>query len=70
MPKYTDLFKELMACTGYLSANLRDHFYEHLSGHIEDKLIYTMRLIITLNQLVIIATDIDICVRQCHTEKD
>ena len=59
MPEYAALFKELIACTGYSLADLRNHFYEHLSGCIKDELVHTTCLIITLDQLVIVATDID-----------
>jgi len=59
-----------MACTGYSSSNLRDCFYEHLSICIKDELIHTTRPIATLDELVTVASDIDIWIYQHCTERD
>ena len=60
VPEYAALFKELMARTGYSSADLQDRFYEHLSTRIKDKLVHTARPIGTLDQLITVASDIDV----------
>ena len=70
VPEYAALFKELMARTGYSSSDLRDHFYEHLSTCIKDELVYTARPIATLDELVTVASDIDIRVCQQCAERD
>ena len=70
IPEYAMLFKELMARMGYSSANLRDRFYEHLLTRIKDELVYTARPIGTLDQLITVASDIDVRVRQHCAEKD
>ena len=58
--EYAALFKELMARTGYSSADLRDRFYEHLSTCIKDELVHTARPISTLDELIMVASDIDV----------
>ena len=70
VPEYAALFKELMACTGYSLADLRDHFYEHLSTRIKDKLVHTARPIDTLDALITVASNIDVRVRQHCAERD
>jgi hypothetical protein len=70
VPEYATLFKELMARTGYSSADLRDRFYEHLSTRIKDKLVHTARPIGTLDELVTIASGINVRVCQCRAEKE
>ena len=70
VPEYAALFKELMARTGYSSADLRDRFYEHLHTRIKDELVHTARPIGTLEELVTVASDIDIRVRQRRAERD
>jgi Retrotransposon gag protein len=60
VPKYAALFKELMARTGYSSLDLRDCFYKHLAVSIKDELVHTARPISTLEELITIASDIDI----------
>jgi Retrotransposon gag protein len=70
VPEYTALFKELMARTGYSSLDLCDRFYEHLTVSIKDKLVHTACPIGTLEELITIASDIDIQVRQCCTERE
>src|SRR6267154_2349223 len=69
VPEYAALFKELMACTGYSSSDLRDRFYEHLSTRIKDELVHTARPIATLDELVTVASDIDIRICQRHAER-
>ena len=64
VPEYAVLFKELMACTRYSQADLRDCFYEHLSAQIKDKLVHTARPISTLDELITVASNIDVCVHQ------
>jgi hypothetical protein len=70
VPEYAALFKEVMARTGYSSADLRDCFYEHLSTRIKDELVHTARPIGTLDELVMVASDLDICLRQRRAERD
>jgi hypothetical protein len=70
IPEYVALFKQLMACTGYSSANLRDHFYEHLSTGIKDELVHTAHPIDTLDELIMVASDLDIRIRQHRAERD
>ena len=70
VPEYAAQFKELMARTGYSTADLRDRFYEHLSPRIKDELVHTARPIVALDQLVAVASDIDVRVRQRRAERD
>ena len=70
VPEYAALFKELMTRTGYSSADLRDRFYEHLSTRIKDELVHTARPIASLNELITVASDIDVRVRQRRAERD
>lgn len=70
VPEYAALFKELMARTGYSSADLRDRFYEHLSPRIKDELVHTARPIESLDQLITAASNIDIRVRQRQAERE
>jgi hypothetical protein len=70
VPEYAALFKELMARTGYSSADLRDRFYEHLSPRIKDELVHTARPIDSLEQLITAASSIDIRVRQRQAERE
>ena len=70
VPEYTALFKELMARTGYSTADLRDRFYEHLSPQIKDELVHTARPIETLDDLITVASGIDIRVRQRKAERE
>jgi hypothetical protein len=68
--EYAALFKELMTRTGYSSVDLRDCFYEHPTTRIKDKLVHTARPIGTLDELITVASDIDVRVRQRRTERD
>jgi len=68
VPEYAALFKEAMARTGYSSADLRDHFYEHFSTRIKDELVHTAHPISTLDELVMVASDLDIRLRQRRAE--
>jgi hypothetical protein len=68
--EYAALFKQLMARTGYSSGDLRDRFYEHLTTRIKDELVHTARPISTLDDLITVASDIDVRVRQRHAERD
>ena len=70
VPEYAALFKELMARTGYSTADLRDRFYEHLSPQIKDELVHTARPIETLDNLITVASGIDIRVRQRKAERE
>ena len=70
VPEYAALFKELMTRTGYSSADLRDRFYEHLSTRIKDELVNTAHPITSLNELITVASDIDVRVRQHRAERD
>jgi hypothetical protein len=70
VPEYAAQFKELMARTGYSSVDLRDRFYEHLAPIIKDELVHTARQVDTLDQLINVATDLDVRIRQRQAEKD
>lgn len=70
VPEYAALFKELMARTGYSRADLRDRFYEHLSPRIKDELVHTARPIGDLDELITVASNIDVRVRQRRAEKE
>jgi hypothetical protein len=70
VPEYAALFKELMTRTRYSSADLQDRFYEHLSTCIKDELVHTARPIGTLDELVTVASSINVCVRQRRAEKE
>jgi hypothetical protein len=70
VPEYAALFKELMAHTGYSSHDLRDRFYEHLSTRVKDELVHTARPIGTLDELITVASDIDVRVCQRCAERD
>lgn len=70
VPEYAALFKELMARTGYSRADLRDRFYEHLSTRIKDELVHTARSITDLDDLITVASSIDVRVRQRRAERD
>jgi hypothetical protein len=70
VPEYAALFKQLMARTRYSSADLRDRFYEHLSTRIKDELVHTARPIDTLDELVTVASDLDIRLCQRRAERD
>jgi hypothetical protein len=69
IPEYVALFKQLMAHTGYSSGDLHNHFYEHLSTRIKDELVHTTHPISMLDELITVASNIDICVRQCCVER-
>ncbi|EEB88902.1 hypothetical protein MPER_13073 [Moniliophthora perniciosa FA553] len=62
-------FKELMSRTGYSEADLRDRFYDHMSGRIKDELVHTARPIGTLEELIEVAIDLDVRIRQRDAEK-
>ena len=70
VPQYAAQFKELMARTGYSPADLRDRFYDHLSDQIKDALVLTNSPTTTLDQLITVATKIDVRLRQRQAEKD
>jgi hypothetical protein len=70
VPKYAAQFKQLMTHTGYSGADLRDRFYEHLTSRIKDELVHSARVTTTLDELIIVATDIDTRVHQRHAEKE
>ena len=70
VPEYAAQFKQVMGRTGYSEADLRDRFYEHLGPRIKDELVHTARPIGTLDELVLVATDIDARVRQRRAEKE
>ena len=72
VPEYAALFKELITCTGYSSTDLQDRFYEHLSTQIKDELVHTAHPIVGLNQLITVATDLDIriCQHQAKRERE
>lgn len=69
VPEYAAKFKELMSRTGYSEADLRDRFYEHLASRIKDELVHTARPIGTLDELIAVATDLDVRIRQRKAEK-
>lgn len=69
VPEYAAKFKELMSRTGYSAADLRDRFYEHLASGIKDELVHTARPIGTLDELLTVATDLDVRLRQRRAEK-
>jgi hypothetical protein len=60
VPKYATQFKELMGHTKYSSADLYDQFYEHLSPYIKDKLVHSTCSTNSLNDLITIASNINI----------
>jgi hypothetical protein len=70
VPEYTAPFKQLMARTGYSSGDLRDRFYEHLTTRIKDELVHTARPISTLDDLITVASDINVRVRQHRAKRD
>lgn len=57
--EYMARFKELMSCTDYSSANLRDCYYKHLSTEVKDDLVHTERKTMTLKELITVVIDID-----------
>lgn len=69
VPEYAAKFKELMSRTGYSAADLRDRFYEHLASSIKDELVHTARPIGTLDELLTVATELDVRIRQRRAEK-
>ena len=70
VPEYAAQFKQLMTRTGYSGVDLRDRFYEHLTSRIKDELVHSARATTTLDELIIVATDIDTRVRQRRAEKE
>lgn len=70
VPEYAAQFKQVMACTGYSEADLCNCFYEHLGSRIKDELVHTACPIRTLDELVLVATDINTRVRQRCVEKE
>lgn len=69
VPEYAARFKETMARTGYSEADLRDRFYEHLSPAMKDELVHTERPIKKLDDLITVATAMDIRLRARASEK-
>lgn len=69
LPEYAARFNELAGRTGYSAQDLRDRFYEHLSDVIKDELVHTARPIASLDELIKVASDIDVRVRQRRAEK-
>ena len=57
--EYAAQFKQVMGRMGYLAADLRDRFYDHLVGGIKDLLVTTGRPAKTLDELIAIASDIN-----------
>ena len=70
VPEYATLFKQVMGWTGYSAADLRDRFYDHLNGGIKDLLVTTGRETRTLDELIAVASGIDLRVRQRRAEKE
>ena len=70
VPEYAAQFKQLMTHTGYLGTDLRDRFYEHLSSRIKDELVHSARATTMLDELIVVAMDIDTWVRQRRAEKE
>ena len=70
VPEYAALFKELMTCTSYSSTDLQDCFYKHLSTRIKNELVHTTRPISSLDQLITVATDLDVHIHQRQAERD
>ena len=69
VPEYAARFKELMSRTGYSENDLRDRFYDHLAGNIKDLLVGSERPHKRLNDLILVATDIDVRLRERQAEK-
>lgn len=69
LPEYAAHFNELAGRTGYSTQDLRDRFYEHLSSAIKDELVHTARPIASLDDLIKVAADIDVRIRQRRAEK-
>ena len=67
--EYLAKFKELKDRTGYSTTDLRDRFYEHLASEIKDELVHTARAIGTLDELSMVAIDLDNRLRQRRAEK-
>ena len=70
VPEYAAQFKQLMTRTGYSGVDLRDYFYEHLTSRIKDELVHLVRVTTTLDELILVAMDIDMRVCQHHMEKE
>ncbi|ESK83511.1 hypothetical protein Moror_4874 [Moniliophthora roreri MCA 2997] len=62
--EYAAKFKEIMLRTSYSSADLHDRFYEHLVSHIKDKLVHMDCKTNSLDQLINVANDLDVHIRQ------
>ncbi|KAI3614279.1 hypothetical protein WG66_000055 [Moniliophthora roreri] len=67
--EYAAKFKEIMSRTGYSSADLCDCFYEHMAFRIKNELVHTDHKTETLNQLINVANDLDVHIRQREAEK-
>ena len=59
-----------MAHTGYSLADLQDQFYDCLDGKIKDELVHTARPTTFLNELITVASDLNIRIRQCEAERN
>lgn len=68
--EFTAIFKQLIGDTSYFSEDLQDCYYKCLSPRIKDELVHTAHPISTLDDLIEVATDIDVQIRQCWTERD
>lgn len=69
VPEYTAWFCEVMSRTGYLTSDLRNRYYKHLSIEIKDALPMTERSTKTLDELTTVVTDLDTRLRQRKAEK-
>ena len=70
VPEYAAQFKELMGHTKYFLAGLHDQFYKHLSPCIKDELVRSAHLTNSLNDLITVASDINVRLRQCCAERE
>ena len=70
VPEYAAQFRQVMGRTSYSAADLRDHFYDHLSPHVKDVLVIVDHLTRTLDELVATASDLDLRIRQRRVEKE
>ena len=68
--EYAMLFKQVMGRTGYSATDLQDWFYNHLNGGIKDLLVTTGCKMRTLDELIAVASGINLRVHQRRTEKE
>ncbi|PIL32323.1 hypothetical protein GSI_05569 [Ganoderma sinense ZZ0214-1] len=70
VPEYAARFRELMDRTGYGNDDLRDRFYDRLNANIKDELVHTSRPTGHLEELISVASAVDLHLRQRQAERD